>query len=232
DAVFLYAADAGGDSDWQKVAEEVSHKLGNFFDAFIKQAALFTESTPCGCEICANADRLGLKIVVHAGEAMFHEVAGRPQVSGADVILAHRLLKNSLESHEYLLLSEQAFALMGQHLPGEFDSYEEAYEGFPNVQTHVRLLQTDYLRERDSIYEVHANEDMQTAADSYFDWALSRLGKATSDQLKDPIRAFSWSQKLFARAESLFAGIAAKVYFRRAIANRLAARGKRRVYTH
>ncbi|MFT5418918.1 MAG: hypothetical protein ACI915_005275, partial [Gammaproteobacteria bacterium] len=48
DAVFLYAADAGGDSDWQKVAEEVSHKLGNFFDAFIKQAALFTESTPCG----------------------------------------------------------------------------------------------------------------------------------------------------------------------------------------
>ncbi|MFT4562567.1 MAG: hypothetical protein ACI9BW_002313 [Gammaproteobacteria bacterium] len=128
----------------------MSHKLGNFFDAFIKQAALFTETTSCDCEICAHADRLGLKIVVHAGEAMLHEVAGGPQVPGADVILAHRLLKNSLERHEYLLLSEQAFELMGEHLPADFYTYEEVYEGFLTVRTRERSLQEDYLRERDS----------------------------------------------------------------------------------
>jgi hypothetical protein len=69
------------------------------------------EATPCGCAICRNLGELKLKVIVHVGRAVFHEIAGRPQISGADVILAHRLLKNSLPNREYLLLSEPAFRL-------------------------------------------------------------------------------------------------------------------------
>ncbi len=231
DAVFLYAADTGGDSDWRGVAEEVSRKLDTFFDAFIKQAALFTEATPCDCEICSNADLLGLKIIVHAGEAMFHEVAGRPQVSGPDVILAHRLLKNSLESHEYLLLSEQAFELMGTNLPGHFEAYEEAYEGFLNVGTRVRYFQEDYFRERDLVYELPAN-DMQSAVDDYLDWGQRHLGTATTDQLRNPIREFPWPQRVLARAEALFSNLVIRLHFRSAITKTMRGRGKRRVFTH
>lgn len=231
DAVFLYAADVGADSDWRGVAAEVSQKLDKFFDAFIKQAALFTESTPCECELCSNADLLGLKIIVHAGEAMFHEIAGRPQVSGPDVILAHRLLKNSIESHEYLLLSEAAFELMGEKLPGHFETYEEAYEGFPNVSIRVRYFQEDYFRERDLIYALPESK-LQSAVDNYLDWGRRRIGAATTDQLHNPIREFPWWQKMLARAEVLFFNLAVLLHFRKAITKSILVRGERRVFAH
>jgi len=50
---------------------EISEKLDTFFEAFIKQLGATVESTPCPCAICRNGDKLGLKIVVHAGEAVF-----------------------------------------------------------------------------------------------------------------------------------------------------------------
>ena len=129
DAVFLHAADPGSEEAWQATLEEVSRKLPGFFEAFIARTGVSIESTPCGCAICRNSEQLGLKIIVHVGEAVFHEVAGRSQVSGPDVILTHRLLKNSLESNEYLLLTEPAFERMGRHLPGRFEIHEETYEG-------------------------------------------------------------------------------------------------------
>lgn len=231
DAVFLYAAQADADADWEKIAREVSEKLGNFFAAFIKTAARFMESTPCGCEFCINADLLGLKIVVHAGEAMFHEVAGRAQVSGPDVILAHRLLKNSVETSEYLLLSQAAFDLMGKHLTGEFKAHQESYEGFDHVDVHVRLLEEDFLRERDAVYALSADE-MSAEVDRYFDWAVEHIGQATSDQLASPVTQFSWVQKMQVRAEALLAKIVARLHFRRAVKGKMYARGKRRQFVH
>ncbi len=84
------------DAAWSDVVVQVSMKPGRFFDAFIAQSAMMTELTPCKCAVCVHADQLGLKLVVHSGQAVFRSIAGRPQVSGPDVILAHRLLKNSV----------------------------------------------------------------------------------------------------------------------------------------
>ena len=39
----------------------------------------------CDCAVCKHLDSLKLKIVVHSGVAVFHEIAGRPQVSGVDI---------------------------------------------------------------------------------------------------------------------------------------------------
>ena len=58
------------------------------------------ESTLCKCAICKNVEDLKLKVIVHSGCAVFNMIAGSPQISGPDVILAHRLLKNSIPSSE------------------------------------------------------------------------------------------------------------------------------------
>jgi len=106
DALFLYARYPGSPAGWDGMVRDLSRKLDGFLEAFITEMGVMVESTPCGCAICRNARKLGLKIIVHAGEAVFHDVAGRPQVSGPDAILAHRPLKNTVPANEYRLLSD------------------------------------------------------------------------------------------------------------------------------
>jgi hypothetical protein len=59
----------------------------------------------CQCGACRTASGLTLKIVAHAGIIGFTKVKTHLKPHGSAVILLHRLLKNNLESHEYLLLT-------------------------------------------------------------------------------------------------------------------------------
>lgn len=54
------------------------------------------DNTTCQCRACSNAGKLDLKFVVHHGEYVVQRIAGREELTGADVILAHRLLKNDV----------------------------------------------------------------------------------------------------------------------------------------
>ena len=47
------------------------------------------------CKACALAPRLDLKAFVHYGDYLRSTIAGRDELSGADVIVAHRLLKGA-----------------------------------------------------------------------------------------------------------------------------------------
>ena len=228
DAVFLYAAHPGSDEGWHRVVEQVSRKLEQFFEAFIAEVAIATESTPCGCAVCRNITELGLKIIVHTGEAVFHQIAGRPQVSGTDVILAHRLLKNTVPSHEYLLLSEAAWTAMGEHLPGKFERHRETYEGFGAVDLHVRILHGDLLAARDAVYEL-SEAELKTSVGAYTRWLYPRdLLPAIFAQLRRPIRPFTWREKFRMVLDPLIEWPAVLLYHRRAIPKQLIARGKRR----
>jgi hypothetical protein len=189
DAVFLYARHPGTQSGWLATVREISEKLDRFFQAFFAQIGVSVESTPCPCAICRNADKLGLKIIVHSGEAVFHEVAGKSQVSGPDVILAHRLLKNSVDSNDYLLLTETAYALMAPDLTGEFQEHQESYEGFGQVPARIRFLDSEMLAARDAVYELN-EEEQREAVDSYLRWVDRFMKPAAIQQLRSPIRKF------------------------------------------
>jgi len=45
-------------------------------------------------------------VIAHAGKALLHEVGGLHELAGVDVILLHRLLRNSVPGSEYLMLTE------------------------------------------------------------------------------------------------------------------------------
>jgi class 3 adenylate cyclase len=61
------------------------------------------EITTCPCRACANVGSLSLKFVAHFGEYMAQRIGGVTTFVGRDVNIAHRLLKNSVPSHEYIL---------------------------------------------------------------------------------------------------------------------------------
>ena len=228
DAVFLYAAQSGAEGDWRTMAQQVSAKLGKFFSAFIAESAVTIESTPCACAVCRNSAKLGLKIIVHAGEAVFHTIAGRSQVSGADVILAHRLLKNAMTSDYYLLLTEAAYAAMGDHLQGTFEPRQETYEGFGTVNLRVRILDEDMLLARDALYKLPEDE-LRSAVGKFTKAIGPRRGLSGAvQQLRQPIRHFTWRERVMMIWESVVMWPIAMLYYRRAIPKQLIARGKRR----
>src|SRR5205807_10076273 len=109
----LYALQPDEPAARGRVAEEVVQQLDALFTAFNARRTELIEANICPCGACRNADKLSLKIVVHSGSALFHRVGKFDELAGPDVILAHRLLKNSLPQSEYVLLTEAARRELG-----------------------------------------------------------------------------------------------------------------------
>src|SRR5918912_2408831 len=60
----------------------------------------------CPCSACEQLEDLTVKFVAHIGDVVKQTVAGRTTLAGLDVILVHRMLKNSVPIPEYVLMSE------------------------------------------------------------------------------------------------------------------------------
>jgi hypothetical protein len=139
DAVFLYAVRPRDDEAWQEVTAEIGRKLLRFFEVFSAVLVAESESSLCRCAVCNHLHELKLKIIVHSGDALFHSIDDVADVSGVDVILAHRLLKNSVDSDEYILMTESAYRDL--RFPSELEIHKssEEYEGFGSVATFIHL---------------------------------------------------------------------------------------------
>ena len=61
----------------------------------------------CPCGACLAISNLTLKFVVHHGPLAEIKVGRFVKQSGPEMIVAHRLLKNSIDNHEYLLMSDK-----------------------------------------------------------------------------------------------------------------------------
>jgi hypothetical protein len=109
DAVFFFAIKDGDSSQWEKTRREIGRKLLVFFERFSDKLYELKESNTCQCTVCTHVDILNLKIIVHGGRALFYRLDRFTELSGIDVIIAHRLLKNSLKSDRYILMTDQAY---------------------------------------------------------------------------------------------------------------------------
>jgi len=108
DAVFFFAAKDGDPSQWDEVRRQIGLKLLHFFERFSDKLYELKESNTCQCSVCTHVDVLNLKIIVHSGRALFFQLDRFTELSGVDVIIVHRLLKNSLKSDRYILMTDQA----------------------------------------------------------------------------------------------------------------------------
>ena len=103
-----------------------------------KQRELAADDS-CDCGACRGVGSLRLKAIGHYGAYLELTVGGRPQVAGADVILAHRLLKNGVARRDdYTILTRPALERMGVD-PERLGlvPHSETYEYFGDVECFV-----------------------------------------------------------------------------------------------
>lgn len=125
----------------RRVAADVLASLRAGFEAFgARLAAIRGERTHCNCQACANVGSLSLKALVHAGEIAIKQLRQFEELAGDEVILIHRLLKNRVAGHEYLLLTED-FATLAGLPPTQGARHVEDAEGLGAVP--VRVLPVD-----------------------------------------------------------------------------------------
>ncbi len=112
DAAFLYAPAA---KDPRGVGAELIRQVLGFFEAFkAQQQAMITAGEGgCSCDACCNIGALKLKAILHLGPVVMKKVRQLEELAGADVILAHRLLKSNIAAREYLMVTEKFYAMGG-----------------------------------------------------------------------------------------------------------------------
>jgi len=87
--------------------EKLLAQIETMFTAFSSHLKILEKNRICPCNACASAPGLQLKIVAHCGELQFIEVRASRKPFGQQVIEAHRLLKNSVDSENYVLISKE-----------------------------------------------------------------------------------------------------------------------------
>jgi len=93
------------------------------------------QATACDCNACVRIPDLDLKFVVHFGSAIHQTVAGRRELLGSDVIVAHRLLKNEVVER----LGISAYALISQKCIDASDIDPAALGMRRHVETYDRI---------------------------------------------------------------------------------------------
>ena len=111
DAAFVYAAAEKVDGSLLQDAIE-----GAYFK-FRRRLRNVRQASTCECRACVAMGDLDFKFVIHHGEMVKHKMGGREELAGRDVILVHRLLKNSvsdkISGRAYALYSDAAIRSMG-----------------------------------------------------------------------------------------------------------------------
>ncbi|WP_425235496.1 DUF2652 domain-containing protein [Ulvibacterium sp.] len=87
--------------------ERLLAQIETMFTAFHSHLKLLEKNRICPCNACATAPNLQLKVVAHCGELQYIAVKGNRKPFGQQVIEAHRLLKNSIDSDNYVLISKK-----------------------------------------------------------------------------------------------------------------------------
>jgi len=105
-------------------------------------------ATSCDCNACAKLPDLDLKFVVHAGEFIRRPVAAGEELTGAAVIVTHRLLKNEVEEKGYALLTADALERLRLDPDGlGLRPHAEHYAGVGPVHAWVADLEARWETE-------------------------------------------------------------------------------------
>lgn len=104
-------------------------------------------ATTCPCNACRQIPSLNLKFFVHHGEFARHKVAGREEFTGTDVIVVHRLLKNSVAEalglRGYAWLTAACVAAAGvDPVTLGMREHRETYEHIGEIAGYVHDLET------------------------------------------------------------------------------------------
>jgi len=112
-------------------------------DAFAARLEAAEAEWTCSCNACSRIGDLGIKLVLHHGDYVAQQVAGREELLGPDVNAVHRLLKNHVREvvgpGPYALVTDAA--IDGLEVPADgMVAIVETYDHMPPIPAHVLPL--------------------------------------------------------------------------------------------
>jgi arsenite methyltransferase len=147
DAVLMFAR-----KDGERASVELGRALGarltHLFEQFAVAVENLASTSICKCEACSNIGKLRLKIVAHSGEAMVSKFGNLTELTGVDVIIVHRLLKNTIDGDDYIFVSDTARDDIV--LPASPDQLEPHREHYDDIGTITGALWKNPLQRTDT----------------------------------------------------------------------------------
>jgi len=98
----------------------IYNQVEKMFCEFHRNISAYEYKRLCQCKACRAAIDLSLKVITHYGEFTGYNVKNFNKLIGKDVIVAHQLLKNEIEQHEYWLVTNN---LLQNRSPEEFKNW-------------------------------------------------------------------------------------------------------------
>ncbi len=127
--------------------DDVVRQCLALFEAFHTRLKIIERDTVCLCGACRTVSNLSLKCVVQYGTIKEIRVSRFTKVTGVDMIIAHRLLKNRIGSPEYILITQSSLRHLGHGVLPAMLAWRRASDEYPAVRTveyHYALL--DHVR--------------------------------------------------------------------------------------
>jgi len=172
DAILAHAR-TGHVSDGRHVLDMVESLYCGFADALESML----HNTTCTCAACSNIAKLDLKLLVHYGIYVEQSIAGRQELGGPDVILVHRLLKNSISSatgiRAYAAFTEAAANATGlAEYFGHAARHRENDETFGEIPLRVLDMRPVWEAHRERSVIVIGEHDARVCEDVSIDLAI------------------------------------------------------------
>ncbi len=160
DAAFAYAPEAKIDGSMLLDTIE-----GCYF-AFRRRLQSIRQATTCQCNACVLIPNLNLKFFAHHGEFVRQRIAGREELAGTDVILVHRLMKNSVGEmfhlNGYALFTQACLAATGADpVALGMHPHRETYEHIGEVPAFVHDLESRWKDEQEHRRVIVAPENAE-----------------------------------------------------------------------
>lgn len=135
DAVFFYAV--APKEEQKAIAKKVKAQILDFFTTFKAETRTLSKIQACDCEACSTVQKLKLKIVIHVGEIAIEQIEQFEKLFGLDVILVHRMLKNTVPSHEYIMMTVPVYNAFEDFYGLKGERFKERFEEIGEIETLV-----------------------------------------------------------------------------------------------
>ncbi len=111
--------------------EDLYRQVEKMFRVFHQGLIAYDQRKYCLCKACLSAINLSLKVITHYGEFADYKVGNFSKLIGKDIIVAHQLLKNDIEKHEYWLVTQ---GLYREQAPTGFEEWMEWNRGVKEIE--------------------------------------------------------------------------------------------------
>lgn len=127
DAVLLYRK---GPPPGKK---EITDQCIKTFSIFKNNVRNIKDIVICQCTACQDVIDLSLKFVVHYGNIAEINVNRFVKATGLDMVIAHRLLKNSIPEHEYVLATDSYLKNISDAEEEDSLTWTDAKDDYPSI---------------------------------------------------------------------------------------------------